>query len=122
MNKEVDKEFAKMVLSLIKDNKEFMNQVEEFMKSHKECWKTCDDGHSQLNSLNIGIHYHDDDIDRAKPWFNVSFGCITAEAFDYADFSNMTSAIWWKDTQVVDEEIVHIKQDEQQQELPFDQD
>ena len=122
MIKEVGKEFAKMVLSFIKDNTEFMSKVEEFMKSHKECWDTCSNGHSQLNSLDIGINYHDDNINKAKPWFSVRLGSISTEAFEYIDFNNMTTATLWKGEKIQEEETVFIKQDDQQQELSIGQD
>lgn len=124
MNKEISKELAKMVLSFVKDNEDFMKQVNEFMRSHKECWSTCSDGHSQLSSVHIGINYYSEDPNTAEPWFNVCFGSIDKEAVDHSVFDTLETTKWWKEYEVIDEErIFHEKQkQEQQQELPFDLD
>ena len=75
-------EFIEKVRGLVLNNAELNKTAMEFFREHPECWAISKyDGKSKLVSLNIGInfHAHDEQIEKARPWFSISFGYFDAE-------------------------------------------
>ena len=78
-------EFIEKVRGLVLNNAELNKTVMEFFREHPECWaasKYADDAEKpKLVGLNIGINFHvnDEQIEKARPWFSISFGYSGAE-------------------------------------------
>ena len=75
-------EFIKKVRGLVLNNAELNKTVMEFFREHPECWATSrHDEKPKLVALNIGINFHanSEQVEKARPWFYISFGYADAE-------------------------------------------
>ena len=78
-------EFIEKVRGLVLNNAELNKTAMEFFKEHPECWSASkyadNDEKTKLVGLNIGINFHvnDEQIEKARPWFSISFGYSGAE-------------------------------------------
>ena len=78
-------EFIEKVRGLVLKNAEINKTVRGFFREHPECWAASryadNDEKTKLVGLNIGInfHAHDEQIEKARPWFSISFGYSNAE-------------------------------------------
>lgn len=75
-------EFIEKVRGLILNNAELNKTAMEFFREHPECWASSNhDGKPKIVGLNIGINFHvnDERIEKARPWFSLSFGYSGAE-------------------------------------------